>query len=67
MILFNRFYNPEIDIERMVITNGAILSTQSDIHQTLRWVAIIADHCDCDLIASTGVHNAESLIKILLA
>lgn len=67
MILFNRFYNPDIDIEKMEVTSGAILSAPSDIYQSLRWIAILADRSNCALIASTGIHDSESLVKILLA
>jgi len=67
MVLFNRFYNPDIDINVLEITSGAVLSSPSDILQSLRWIAIMAERCKCDLIASTGVHDAEGLIKQLLA
>jgi dihydroorotate dehydrogenase (fumarate) len=67
MVLFNRFYNPDINIESLEVTSGAILSTPADILQSLRWVAIMSERCDCDLIASTGVHNAEGVIKQILA
>jgi dihydroorotate dehydrogenase (fumarate) len=67
LVLFNRFYNPDIDVETLEITSGAILSSPSDILQSLRWIAIMSERCQCDLIASTGVHNSEGLIKQLLA
>ncbi len=67
LVLFNRFYNPDIDIHTEEITSGAILSHPSDIYNTLRWVAIMAERVDCDLVASTGVHSGESAIKLLLA
>lgn len=67
MVLFNRFYNPDIDIEKLEVNSGAILSSPSDFYQSLRWIAIMAERTECDLIASTGVQNSESLIKMLLA
>lgn len=67
IILFNRFYNPDIDIDKMEVTNGGILSTPGDIYQSLRWIAIMSERVDCSLIASTGVHNAEAVVKQLLA
>jgi dihydroorotate dehydrogenase (fumarate) len=67
IVLFNRFYNPDIDIDTLEITSGAILSSPSDIHNTLRWIAIMANRVECDLIASTGIHNAEGVIKQILA
>ncbi len=67
LVLFNRFYNPDIDIENLEITSGAVLSSPSDIHQSLRWIAIMSGRLECDLIASTGVHSAEGAIKQILA
>jgi dihydroorotate dehydrogenase (fumarate) len=67
MVLFNRFYNPDIDIEKLEVTSGAILSSPTDFYQSLRWIAIMAEHAECDLISSTGIQNSENLIKILLA
>lgn len=66
IVLFNRFYNPDIDIETMEITSGAILSSPAEIYNTLRWIAIMAERVDCDLIASTGVHDGEAVIKQIL-
>jgi dihydroorotate dehydrogenase (fumarate) len=67
LVLFNRFYNPDIDIEKLEITSGAVLSSPSDIHQSLRWIAILSGQLDCDLIASTGIHSADGVIKQILA
>lgn len=67
IVLFNKFYNPDIDIEKIEMTSGAVLSSPSDIHQSLRWIAILSDRLKCDLIASTGVHSAEGVIKQILA
>jgi len=67
LVLFNRFYNPDIDIDKLEITSGAVLSTPADIHQSLRWIAILSDQLSCCLIASTGVHSAEGVIKQILA
>ena len=67
LVLFNRFYNPDIDIEKLEINSGAILSSPGDIHQSLRWIAIMAERSQCDLIASTGIHSHEGVIKQLLA
>jgi dihydroorotate dehydrogenase (fumarate) len=67
MVLFNKFYNPDIDIEKMELISGAILSSPSDIYQTLRWIAIMSERIDCTLVASTGVHDSEAIVKLLLA
>jgi len=67
IILFNRFYNPDIDIDNLEITNGGVLSTPGDIYQSLRWIALMANRVDTSLIASTGVHDASGAIKQILA
>ncbi len=67
MVLFNRFYNPDIDIDKIEITSNAVLSNPTDIFQVLRWVAIMANKVECDIAASTGAHDAEGVIKMLLA
>ena len=67
LILFNRFYNPDINLDTLELTNSAVLSSTSDIYQTLRWIAILAERVDCSLIASTGIHDAEGIIKQILA
>ena len=67
MVLFNRFYNPDFDLETLEITSGSVLSTPSDIYLSLRWIAIMAERVNCDLAASTGVHDGSGLIKQLLA
>ncbi len=67
LILFNRFYNPDIDLNTFEVTSGAILSSPGDIYQTLRWIAILAERVDCSLIASTGIHDADGVIKQILA
>ncbi|MBN2213472.1 MAG: dihydroorotate dehydrogenase-like protein [Bacteroidales bacterium] len=67
MVLFNRFYNPDFDLNTLDITSGAVLSSPSDLFLSLRWIAIMAERVACDLAASTGVHDGNALIKQLLA
>ena len=67
LVLFNRFYNPDFDIESLEFTSGAVLSNPSDFYLSLRWIGILAGRLDCQLAASTGVHDDSSLIKQLLA
>ncbi len=66
-VLFNRYYNPDIDINTLKITSSGVFSTPEDISQSLRWVAILADKIKVDIAASTGVHDADGVIKQLLA
>jgi len=67
MVLFNRFYNADIDIEKEELTGGNFYSTSDDMSNTLRWIGIMNGLVDCDLCASTGIHNGKDAIKFLLA
>lgn len=65
--LFNRFFSPNIDINSMKVVPANLYSTPNDITQSLRWVGIMANRIQCDIAASTGVHDGEAVIKQLLA
>jgi dihydroorotate dehydrogenase (fumarate) len=68
LVLFNRFYEPDIDIEKMKITSAEVLSSASDIRRSLRWVGMLSAKIKgIDLSASTGIHSGEAAIKQLLA
>lgn len=68
VVLFNRFYEPDIDIKSMEFKSGPVFSSPSDLSKTLRWVGIISRQVEhIDIAASTGVHDARSAIKLLLA
>ena len=67
LVLFNRYYNPDIDIKTKSITVSNVFSSPSDISLPLRWVAISSGKVGCSLAASTGIHDGESLIKMILA
>jgi len=67
LVLFNRFYNPDFDIESLEFTSGAVLSSPSDLYLSLRWIGILAGRVNCSLAASTGVHDGNALIKQVLA
>ena len=67
LVLFNRFYNPDIDIKTGKIIPASIFSRPEDIVIPLRWIALSSGKAKAPLAASTGVHNSENLIKILLA
>ena len=67
LVLFNRFYNPDIDIEKMEVVSSNVFSSPSDLHMSLRWIAIMAERVSCDLAASTGLHDGNALIKQILA
>ena len=67
IVLFNRFFQPDIDIETMTLRGAVNYSHPEDLRLPLRWVAILRDVVRCDLSVSTGVHDAEGAIKALLA
>ncbi len=68
IVLFNRFYSPDINIRDMRMTSSDVFSSPGDIRHSLRWVAIVSALVEqIDIAASTGVHGGEALIKQLLA
>jgi dihydroorotate dehydrogenase (fumarate) len=67
LVLFNRPYNTDIDIDKIALSHGLIYSTPEEFTHTLRWISILSGHVGCDLSASTGVHDHKAFIKQLLA
>ncbi len=68
LVLFNRFYEPDINIEKMEITSSEIFSSPSDIRHSLRWIGLISSQLPkVEIAAGTGVHDGEAVIKQLLA
>jgi len=67
LVLFNRFYSIDFDIEKMAVTGSGSMSSAAEIAGPLRWVALMSRRVGCDLAASTGVHDGAGLIKMLLA
>jgi len=67
LVLFNRFYSPDIDIDKIESSVANPMSTPDEIHTTLRWIAIASDFAECDLCASTGIHDGTGVVKQLLA
>ncbi|VEN75371.1 Diguanylate cyclase [Candidatus Desulfarcum epimagneticum] len=67
LVLFNRFFSPDFDIEEFKVIPSFVLSDPSELAISLRWMSIMAQKVECDLAASTGVHDGDALIKHLLA
>ena len=68
LVLFNRYYNPTIDIEKMKVVPGTALSVEEENGDTLRWIKILSSEgIPCELSASTGVHTSEDVVRQLLA
>ncbi len=67
LVLFNRFFSPDYDLETMSLVPTNVLSHPGDLAQSLRWVAIMHGRVGCEISASTGVHDGDAVIKQLLA
>lgn len=67
LVLFNRFYSPDIDIDKEVVKSAPKLSSPGDYRLPLRWIGMMAQRVECDLSASTGVHDWETAVRLLLA
>jgi dihydroorotate dehydrogenase (fumarate) len=67
LVLFNRPYNTDIDIDTLNLAPGRIFSSGIEYSHTLRWISILSGRLQCDLSATTGVHDYESVVKMLLA
>ena len=67
LVLFNRSYSPDIDLNKMEIVSSNVFSRPEDYTLPLRWTAITSDYVKCSLAASTGIHDAQAMIKLLLA
>ncbi len=67
LVLFNRFYQPDIDLADLRLRNDLQLSNSSEIGLPLLWIALLCGRVDASLAASTGVENSEQVAKYLLA
>jgi dihydroorotate dehydrogenase (fumarate) len=66
VILFNRFYQPDIDIEELEATHRLELSNSTELRLRLRWAAILHGHLKGDIAVSGGVHSVEDIIKAIM-
>lgn len=67
LVLFNKFYSPDIDVEDEKLISASVFSSDSDYTLPLRWIGIMAKRVNCDLAASTGVHDWQTVVRMLLA
>jgi dihydroorotate dehydrogenase (fumarate) len=67
LVLFNRFYQPDLDIERLEVVPNLVLSTSAELRLRLRWVAILYGQVRADLAVTGGVHTAEDVLKAVMA
>ncbi|MGI9417252.1 MAG: dihydroorotate dehydrogenase-like protein [Geminicoccaceae bacterium] len=67
LVLFNRFYQPDFDLEAMEVSPTLELSEQNEIRLPLLWIGVLAGRIEASIAATTGVRNADQVIKYLLA
>ena len=66
LVLFNRFYQPDIDLENLAIVPNLLLSNQHEMRVPLRWIAVLYGHIKADMAATTGIQNAEDVLKMMM-
>lgn len=67
VVLFNRFYQLDIDIRQMKLTNASPLSSPEDLAAPLRWLTLLYGDVELDMAASSGVHDGHGAVKAILA
>jgi dihydroorotate dehydrogenase (fumarate) len=67
LVLFNRFYQPDIDLEKLEVVPSVGLSTANALRLPLRWVAIMHGRVKASLGATSGIHTAQDVLKMLMA
>ena len=67
LVLFNRFYQPDMDLENLEVVPNLVLSDSDELRLPLRWIAILYGKVKADLALTSGVHTAEDAIKALMA
>lgn len=67
LVLFNRFYQPDLDLETLEVVPRLVLSTSEELRLPLRWIAILHGRVAASLAATSGVHTSADVLKVLLA
>lgn len=67
LVLFNRFYQPDFDLEKLEVVPNLILSTNWEMRLPLRWVSILYGNVKSSLALTSGVHSPEDVIKVIMA
>jgi len=67
LTLFNRFYQPDIDLESLEVRPGVVLSTPFALRLPLTWIGILHGRIEADLAATSGIHQAQDVLKMLMA
>lgn len=67
LVLFNRDFRPDIDINNLRVVSNNVFSSPEEITLSMRWIALLRQKTEIELIAATGIHDAEGIIKQILA
>jgi dihydroorotate dehydrogenase (fumarate) len=67
LVLFNRFLQPDVNLETLEVEPRLVLSSRDELRLPLRWIAILREHVSASLAATSGVHLAEDVLKLLFA
>jgi dihydroorotate dehydrogenase (fumarate) len=67
LVMFNRFYQPDIDLETLDVVPNVILSTPMAMRLPLRWIAMMYGKVNADLAATSGIYTAEDVLKMVMA
>jgi dihydroorotate dehydrogenase (fumarate) len=67
LVLFNRFYQPDINLETLEVEPNVLLSTPQSMRLPLRWIAILYSHVNASLAATSGIHTGQDVLKMLMA
>ncbi len=67
LVLFNRFYQPDFDLEELEVVPNLELSTSSDLRLPLRWISILYGKIDADFALTSGVHTSKDVLKSMMA
>jgi dihydroorotate dehydrogenase (fumarate) len=67
LVLFNRYYRPDIDIENLRVIGQNVYSSPHELTLSLRWIALVSKRIHTEIVAATGIHDANGVVKQLLA
>ncbi len=67
LVLFNRFYQPDFDLDELEIVHSLDLSTSADLRLPLRWISILRGKINADFALTSGVHTAQDVLKAMMA
>jgi dihydroorotate dehydrogenase (fumarate) len=67
LVLFNRFYQPDIDIDELEVTSNVLLSSPHDLRLPMRWIAILYGRLNVDFAATSGINKGQDVLKMMMA